>query len=102
MALIVAASGAYALSRFADQAFADSLGLRTVRVATDPLSWVASHVTGCSPVYEYKYSIRNPIYVVNMTDEYGFDFSKIFTVFYQKLTEEISTLPPGWSKQIVF
>jgi hypothetical protein len=104
MAFIVAGTGAYALSRFADQAFADSLGLRTVRVGTDPLTWVSSHLVGKSPTIDLSKTrpVTTPLYVGNMTDEYGIDFDRIFTLIDQQLAEKIEKLAPGWFKSIAF
>jgi hypothetical protein len=93
MTFIVAGTGAYALSRFADQALADSLGLRTVRVGTDPLTWVSSHFVGLS---------GSESSVSNMTDEYGVDFAKLFAVIDAQITERIQKLSPGWFQTIAF
>ncbi len=92
MAFIVAGTGAYALSRFADQAFADSFGLRTVRAGTDPLTWISSHLVGLSS--------KPPRSVSNMTDEYGVDFGKFFTYIDTALTKKIQELSPGWFQTI--
>jgi hypothetical protein len=96
MAFIVAGIGAYTLSRFADQALADSLGLRTVRVGTDPLTWVSSHFVGLSG------SEEKPRKVGNMTDEYGVDFGIFFELIDAELTKEIKKLSPGWFQTIAF
>ena len=89
MAFIVAGTGAYALSRFADQAFADSLGLRTVRVGTDPLTWASSHLVGFSGFKE------KPRYVSNMTDEYGVDFVKLFCYNRCRINQKNPKFFPG-------
>lgn len=87
MSLIIAGAGAYALSRFADQALADSLSLRTVRVGIDPLRWVSSHFTG--------FSNSDNFHIGAMTDDYGDAFGELFDAFEYKLTQEINKLSLG-------
>lgn len=89
MTSIIAGTGAYVLSRFTDQALADSLGLRTIRAGTDPLRWVSSHFVGL-----------NSPQVSNMTDEYGADFNALVTIGASQITNAIKKLPSGWFQTI--
>lgn len=49
MSFLIAATGAYTLSRFAEQGLSDLCGLKTFRHGTDPFSWIRMHFIGASP-----------------------------------------------------
>lgn len=108
MAFLVAATGAYVFSRFTDQAFADTLGLRTLRYGADPITWVKSHLRGCLPSEGNSQQVFNhcapakKIYLVagNSSDEYGIDFTKLLASIDQELSRGINAMPQGRTQQI--
>jgi hypothetical protein len=81
-----AGAGSYLLARFTDQALADTLGLRTLRHGTDPVTWVKIHLMGGSPQDDKSQLCRidkalrdyPPFTLCNSPDGYGINFSKIF------------------------
>lgn len=81
-----AGAGSYLLAGFADQALADTLGLRTLRHGTDPLTWFRIHLLGGSSADDKSQLCRidkalrdhPPFTLCNSPDGYGINFSKIF------------------------
>ena len=59
MSFLIAAVGAYTVSRLGEQGLADFCGLKTLRYGTDPLSWVRVHLMGVTP--EQDFSAGGPL-----------------------------------------
>ena len=107
MAFLVAATGAYAFSRFTDQAFADTLGLRTLGYGTDPITWVKSHIRGCLPSEDTSQRVCSHcapakicLVAGNSSDEYGIDFTELLASIDQELSRRIDKMPLGRAQQI--
>lgn len=73
---ILATAGAFTLARFADDALACTLGHSTMRLGTDPLSWIAIHTLGITPdrdpsQFGMMFTGKPCIFVSTADDQYG-------------------------------
>lgn len=95
---ILAVAGAYTLARFADDAFARTLGHSTLRLGADPLSWLAIHTLGASPERDlsgFGKGIHNKpcIAASTTTSEYGIKLHDIKIV--------TDRLLPEWLNRVI-